>query len=313
MKFILEIFLLLIISPLAFAEIEDSPVDNKSTYHISDNIDLVSAHDTQYAKKVVIKMVYPRLSSNDNTEVIRNEIKNNDDDQMPADNEISPSSSVNSFNEQVTQLINEEIKIFKQKVADARDYQAKLESSKVKNRLAIDYNSAIINLDESPIISIRFVMSGYVTGMEHPFRNYRSLNFDIESGRAMELSDLFDPQSNYLDAMGNVVNADLSKRIRSDAMLSSGSHASLENYHNWNINPHGLRITFDAGTVAPYAYGSQSVLIPYSDIKDFINPESPLGRCLAHRKRCMRDPLLTGGFIDEAVNSSHRRLNPVLG
>lgn len=303
-------------SSIAYAEIKDSPVDNKSTYHINDKIELISAHDIQYEKpKIMIKMVYPKLSGDDSDQEAVKKIVDNDDgsDENKIAQEISPRSSVNAFNEEVTKVITEEINYFKQRVGEAQDYQQTLDKSKVKNRLTIDYNSAVMNLEDQPIISIRFVMQAYVTGMAHPYRRYRTVNFDLDAGAPIELSQLFDPSSNYLETLANVANANLSKKIRVDAMLAGGAAPTPDNYRNWNINPNGLRITFDEATVAPYVYGSQSVLIPYSELKSLINPESALGRCLEHRKRCMRDPLLTGGFIDEAANTKHRRLYPVLG
>lgn len=305
--------LTLSMSSIADAEIDDSPVDNKSTYHINENVDLVAAHDIQYEKpKIMIKMVFPRLSSTDNA--VHNS-KNNEDDNEFEDsfNESNISTSVNTFNESVAQIIKEEIGYFKEKVAAAEDYQKTLEKSKVKNRLTIDYNSAIMNLDAMPIISIRFVMQAYITGMAHPYRRYRTLNFDLESGAVILLADLFQPDSNYLQTLSQFVNNELAKKIRGTSPLSEGTAPLADNFRNWNINPSGLRFTFDEATVAPYVFGSQTILVPYSALKEDINPQSVLGRCLEHRRRCMRDPLLTGGFIDEAANTKHRRLNPALG
>ncbi len=302
--------------PLAANAVEDSPVDNKSTYHIGENIDLVSAHDIQYEKpKIMVKMVFPRLSSSIET-VKPTTDKTNQDDVITGSNNETPVEAtddiiINAFNEAVTKIINEEVVSFKQRVADAQDYQKTLEKSKVKNRLTIDYNSAIINLDEAPIISIRFIIQGYMTGMAHPFHQYRVLNFDLASGTVIQLSDLFQPGSNYLEIFTQYANNALSKKLRGEA--ASNVKLSEMNFANWNINISGLRITFDEATVAPYVYGAQEVLIPYSALKEDLLPDSVLGRCLAHRKRCMQDPLLTGGFIDEAANTKHGRLNPVLG
>lgn len=318
MKKLLNTFciLTLSLSSIAYAEIIDSPVDNKSTYHLNDKIELISAHDTQYEKpKIMIKMVYPKLSGDDSDDEVVKKTADNDNgsDENNITQEASPRSSVNAFNEEVTKIITEEISYFKQRVADAQDFQQTLDKAKIKNRLTIDYNSAVMNLEDQPIISIRFVMQAYVTGMAHPYRRYRTINFDLDAGAPIELSQLFDPSSNYLETLANIANANLAKKIRVDAMLAGGAAPTPDNYRNWNINPNGLRITFDEATVAPYVYGSQTVLIPYSELKSLINPESALGRCLEHRRRCMRDPLLTGGFIDEAANTKHRRLNPALG
>jgi tRNA isopentenyl-2-thiomethyl-A-37 hydroxylase MiaE len=297
---------------------DDSPVDNKSTYHISDNIDLVTAHDVQYEKpRIVIKLVFPRLSSSDDSstpDASTDKVDNNaDSNDKTTSANLAGVDKTNAFNEQVTAIIKEEISHFKQVVTDAQDAQKTMEKSKIRNRMAIDYNSAIVNMDAEPMISIRFIVQGYVSGTAHPYRRYRVLNFDLENGRVMQLSELFDSESNYLAAIAQYSEKILTKKLHTTTMIEGGTAPTETNYSNWNINPHGLRFTFDEATVAPYSYGSQTILIPYAALKEFINPESILGRCLAHRKRCMRDNLLTGGFIDEAANTSHRRLNPVFG
>lgn len=317
---LLAIAVLTCSATIAYAEVNtDSPVDNKSTYHITDGIDLVSATDIQYEKpKIMIKMVFPRLANSDDSDTsltsshANQDLSNPDNDLASTDTSNNTSLTVDAFNQQVTKVINEEITYFKQKVADAADYQKTLEKSKVKNRLTIDYNSAVINLEEEPLISIRLVMQGYITGIAHPFNRYRTINFDIGTGKDIQLSELFKPDSNYLEVISQFANTELSKKLRSH-MQANGVAPLEANFNNWNININGLRITFDEATVAPATLKSQSVLIPYSEIKKMIEPESSLGRCLQHRTRCMRDPLLTGGFIDEAANTRDSRLNPVLG
>jgi len=39
-----------------------------------------------------------------------------------------------------------------------------------------------------------------------------------------------------------------------------------------------LGINFDAYQVGPYAAGPQYVLVPYSALKDVINPDGPVGQ-----------------------------------
>ena len=318
MKTLLILIAALLLPCSAALALDDSPVDNKSTYHISDNIDLVAAHDIQYEKpKVMIKMVFPRLHTTDPGEVIADntDAENTENSDTSSFNKEANNSSIitNTFNEAVAGVLKEEIGYFKQKVTDAADYQKTVEKSKVKNRLTIDYNSALLNLSKQPIISIRFIMQGYITGMAHPFRRYRVVNFDLNEGKVIQLSDIFAADANYLELFSQYANHKLEKKIRNNAMITTGTAPVADNFSNWNLNPHGLRITFDPGAVAPYVYGSQSILIPYADIKEMINPESILGQCLEHPRSCTRDNLLTGGFIDEAVNTKHSRLNPTFG
>jgi hypothetical protein len=71
-------------------------------------------------------------------------------------------------------------------------------------------------------------------------------------------------------------------------------------------------ITFDEYKVAPYVEGTQIVNIPYSALKKYVSTETPLGNCLQHKSKCVRYNLLTGGFVDQAVNTKHRRFYPIL-
>ena len=313
LKKLLGIALLVAASWACAQSTDDSPVDNKSTYHISDAIDLVSATDTKYDKsRIIIKMVFPRLNNSDDSESM-NKFDDSDTSKADATPPSSTGLETDAFNQLITSIINEEITYFKQKVGDAADFQKTVDKTKIRNRMTIDYNSAVINLEEQPLISIRFIIQGYVTGMAHPYHRYRVLNFDVDAGKEIQLAELFKSDSNYLEFIADFAHKELGKQFKDDSMLANGTSPTSQNFANWNFNLNGLRFTFDEATVAPAVNGMQSVLIPYSEMKKLIDPESVLGKCLAHRTRCMRDHLLTGGFIDEAANTRNSRLNPVLG
>ncbi len=308
-KTLLAIALTLMMLPVAHAATitdDDTPVDNKSTYHISDTIDLVTKTDVQYEKpRITIRLVYPSMNANDERIAISDETIDKTTGNVG-------DSKVDIFNRDVTDIIHQEIKTFQQRVAEAGGYQGTIDKSKVRNRLSIDYSSAIVNLEREPIISVRFIIQGFMTGMKQPFIRYRSYNFDLESGAPITLSDNFKPDSAYLTKIASFVHDSLAKKLHNKLNLSDSDNLPVEAFNNWNINLNGLRISFDDATVAPAAFGSQSVLIPYAALKAYINPESALGRCLEHQRSCFKEHVLTGGFIDTAANFHDSGLNPVL-
>lgn len=269
---------------------DDSGIDDQHVYHVYADVDLISMNKIQYAKpKIIVKMVYPRLSSD------------------------SGSESIDAFNDLVEKTVREEVNLFKKQVADTHEYQKNIPNSELKNNLSIDFDSSIVNTNNNPLISIRMVIQGYITGMAHPYRRHRVLNFDLDNGNAIELADIFKPDSDYLQILSDYTTKILEKKLKNNQMIAEGAAPKPENFKNWNVSPNGFRITFDEAQVAPYVYGTQTVMIPYSALQDIINPDSAVGQCLMHRKRCLRNNLLTGGFIDEAINSRHRSLNPVSG
>jgi hypothetical protein len=128
------------------------------------------------------------------------------------------------------------------------------------------------------LISVLFYVDGYVMGAAHPFHYSHSLNYDTGAVRMLELGDLFVPGADYLEVLSQYCLEDL----ESQGVLEweEGALPLPENFQRWNLDARGLLISFDAYTIAPYAAGPQSVLVPYEELRDVADPEGPLGRFL---------------------------------
>jgi hypothetical protein len=127
------------------------------------------------------------------------------------------------------------------------------------------------------VYSIKFNVMGYTDGAAHPYHFSKTVNFNLETGKEITLDELFLPGSNYLQIFSDISKADLSARdIGFDATFFTGAEPTPENYKSWNITADGLLITFDEYQVAAYAAGPQTVMIPYSALKDVIDPHGVL-------------------------------------
>ena len=108
------------------------------------------------------------------------------------------------------------------------------------------------------------------------------VNYDLKNGKQLKLADLFKPGAKYLQAIANYCIADLKKQAKDKGLeaseIENGAAANAKNYQGWTITRKGLGINFDAYQVGPYAAGPQFVLVPYSSLKDFINPDGPTGQ-----------------------------------
>ncbi len=124
------------------------------------------------------------------------------------------------------------------------------------------------------LVSYLFTMHYYLSGAAHPNQASFSLNYDLSRGKILALTDIFVSNSNYLAALVDYSLMDLKRQ----KVLEWGENltASQDSFQAWNIQPDGLRITFDPYIVAPYAMGPQKVLIPFSALKDYIVPTGPL-------------------------------------
>lgn len=281
------------------ADGDDTGRDDKQVYHLYNNVDLISTIKIQYDKpRIVIKSVFPRLALHE-------------DDNGSNEN----ATNLDNINTNISVLVDQAILDFKQYVHDNVSAQQALKKLKIRNDFYLDYNASFIKPNRTPIISIRFSTQGVVTGMAHPYHRYFVFNYDLESEENMTLDDLFEPDSDYLTVLSNYASSKLNRKLEDKQLITKGTAPVAENFKLWNLKSNGLLVTFDEGQVAPSYLGAQTILIPFSALKEIIASDSPLHKCV-EKKRCGTD-ILTGGFIDEAnnsraINTRHRRLNPIL-
>lgn len=257
-----------------YAEDEDSGIDNPHAYHLQEGMDLVSTTKVVYEKpKIIAKLVFPELTSDDESDEIAD------------------------FNDAVNTLLKSEIDALKTKVTSLSSNELTSSKRKVRNNLTVDFDSSVLNLAKTPIISVRFVILDDRTGMAHPAHYHRVLNMSLDDSETLTLDDLFKPDSNYLFWISNYVTHTLEKQLKNTSLFADALTPTPEHFANWNLEPDGMRFTFDEATVAPYVYGTQSVTIPYDKLEPMLDPDSVLGECLQHQRRCLRNHLVTGGFM----------------
>ena len=145
--------------------------------------------------------------------------------------------------------------------------------------LNVSYNLALAQDD---LISLELEVGSYYQGAAHPNSYTDVINYDLKNGKFLKLSDLFKPGSKYLQAIATYCIADLKKQAKDkglvDEEIEKGAAANAKNYQSWTITRRGLGINFDSYQVGPYAAGPQFVTVPYSTLKDLINPEGPIAQ-----------------------------------
>jgi hypothetical protein len=194
------------------------------------------------------------------------------------------------FNQTVRSLIAKKVADFKKEMTPSADEPAPDEANETAaESLGSDINiSYTVVLAKDDLISIEFTVSSYSAGAAHPNSYTEVVNFDLKNGKLLKLADLFLPGSKYVQTLATYCIQALKKQAKEqgvDAMLDDdwiqkGAAPELTNYDNWTISKKGLGITFDPYQVGPYAAGPQSVLVPYSALKEIIKPDGPVGQFL---------------------------------
>jgi hypothetical protein len=196
----------------------------------------------------------------------------------------SSDNNFEKFNQAARGVVTREIAEFKKQntesTADAAAQPSPEDKSSTPgNTLDIGYDIALAKDD---LISIRFEVGSYSAGAAHPNAVSTVLNYDVKGGKVLKLADLFNPGTKYLQALSVYCIKDLKSQSKSkgslldDSSIQMGAGPDLKNYSSWTITRKGLEITFDAYQVGAYAAGPQSVVVPYSVLKDLIRMDGPL-------------------------------------
>jgi hypothetical protein len=192
------------------------------------------------------------------------------------------------FNQTIRSLINRKVSEFKKEMTPTAADELTPEESPAPEEssgsdITIGYEVALAKDD---LVDIEFTVSSYSAGAAHPNSYTEVVNFDLKNGKSLKLADLFSPGAKYLQTLSTYCIQDLKKQAKEqgqDAMVDDdwikrGAGAELTNYDNWTITRKGLGITFDPYQVASYAAGPQSVVVPYSALKEIIKLDGPAGQ-----------------------------------
>lgn len=177
---------------------------------------------------------------------------------------------VQAFNQRLNEIIQKEMKSFSDEFLL---YSAKT----LPNGSSLE-GTYTRTAQYDDIWSFKLHFLYYYDNASHPGLYNIPINYDLEQGKELVLGNLFLPKSNYLEAISNYCVAELNKRDTTDDSIYGATYPIPYNYNdNCNITPEGLMITFNQTEVAPREAGSQTVIVPYSELKTVIDPMGPLG------------------------------------
>ncbi len=222
------------------------------------DVDLVSKQIKENNKKLNYKIAaqYPQLSGGNNP-------------------------NFEKFNQAARLAVTKKVTEFKREMApeEGENIEESRPADSMGSDLTIGYT---VVLAQDDLVSIDFDVSTYSQGAAHPNSYSETLNYDLRNGKVLKLADLFKPGAKFLQTIANYCIADLKKRAATNGLppeeIEKGAAAKADNYLGWTITKKGLGVDFDPYQVGPYAAGPQFVLVPYSDLKDLINPDGPLAQ-----------------------------------
>ncbi len=189
-------------------------------------------------------------------------------------------------NKEVEAKINEDIKnsVFKA----AQDFKKEIVCS-TESKTAAPPCELIVEFKHFEIVSQKILSVGalyyyYIQGA-HGSSVYVFSNYNTADGSAIGWKSVFRSNSDYLNNISEYSKKELVKKLitgedsfSDEGWIIDGTKPTQENYNsNVGFTPEGLAIAFQEYQVAAYAAGPQTVIIPYAELKSFIEENGLLG------------------------------------
>lgn len=146
----------------------------------------------------------------------------------------------------------------------------------ISNTVSLSYE---VPLATHELVSIYFNAYHYGIGAAHSAQHSFAVNYDLRTGRILNLRDLFKHGAKHLEFISAFCVGQLSKDnpyVSSDASFKEVLSPKAKNYESWNLSKDGIHFNFDACTVDGCAGGSKEVVIPFVALKAMLDPKGPL-------------------------------------
>ncbi len=187
--------------------------------------------------------------------------------------ELSGNANAAGFNQIAKASVMRSLAGFRKDLTGMTAADIKRLGTDMGNYIAVGYN---VEYADDDLISVNFSEETF-TGGAHGNHGTFTLTYDLKAGREIKLADLFKPGAKYLTTISAYAMRDMKGRKDPESgenrglaqdIFEDGAKPTAENYQNWNITKKGLLITFPPYQVASYADGPQTVIVPYSQLKD---------------------------------------------
>jgi hypothetical protein len=192
--------------------------------------------------------------------------------QYPQFSNMASKENQDKLNGKLNNFVLEAIREFKERAGKSEIFEG------MKNGFYADY---IVNFFSEKYLSLKLDVSGYYSGAAHPNNYALVFNYDIENGRYLELDDMFNPDSDYLNVIANLSRQGLFEILKDNDLealgtgIEAGTAPEQGNYQKFGFSDYGFIVYFDADQVAPYAFGPQTVEISFTELADYFSPASP--------------------------------------
>ncbi|MCG2688490.1 DUF3298 and DUF4163 domain-containing protein [Candidatus Parcubacteria bacterium] len=142
-----------------------------------------------------------------------------------------------------------------------------------KSAFSTDYSEVILT---DRLASIKLDSYQYAAGAAHPNSFYSVFNYDFEKNRQINLTELFNPDSDFLPVISEITFQDLKSQLGEtdpfvEGTIKEGLLPIKANFKNFVFDKDEITFLFDPYQLGAYAIGPRSVKINYDQLKDLMD------------------------------------------
>lgn len=135
---------------------------------------------------------------------------------------------------------------------------------------------AHIHTNDKGFLTVSYSMYRYECGAAHGMAGVAYMNYDLATGKELDTSNVF--ITGYYPKLASIAERFLFQQNGDEGWNFEKGKFPLNS--NFAIELTGVRFLFQQYEIAPYSAGMPEVFIPYKEIKDLINPKSPVAKLL---------------------------------
>ncbi len=129
-----------------------------------------------------------------------------------------------------------------------------------------------IRLNQQGLLSLTLFVQWFFFPMAHPAEDYRALTIDLKSGRVYSFHELFRSRSRYEMLINNFIKQEIEDRN----MVTVAPYPGVNAFQDYYLTPNSLVVFFPIYEFTPRPEGFPEFEIPYTLIRNRIDPEGPL-------------------------------------
>ncbi|HHX94630.1 MAG TPA: DUF3298 and DUF4163 domain-containing protein [Clostridia bacterium] len=133
-----------------------------------------------------------------------------------------------------------------------------------------------IRLNEQGLLSLTLFVQWFFFPMAHPAEEHTAITVDLATGRIYTFRDLFSGGSHYKLLIDRFIEGEIARRN----IVTIAPYPGVNDYQDYYLTPDALVIFFPIYEFTPRPEGFPEFVIPYTFIRNRIDPEGPIARLI---------------------------------